>query len=371
MSISALLSTLRRRWLWLLALAAIAFGLSAAATRLLSARPAPPPANAARPAPAATPAPAASAAPSAVPTGDRFDGLTGTEVRFATVEEARTLLGADDAWVAATGEMQRASLMGAPNRPAPREAFRRFLAQQALPWPEDLRHRWMTAFTQLAPGFNRLGLKLPHHVLLVYTTGRESADTPHTRQNAVFLPRRFEQQQYTDVELLAHELWHVVSRYDPVLRTRLYTTIGYVPAPPLEFPVGWLPMRLANQDATHHEHMMWVSLHGRTAALMPVVVADPAELRGGGNIVSAAQARLLEVIPGSGGEPTRAVMRKGEPVWHDPETTPEYLEKLGGNSDYLIHPEETMADNVMFLVSGRKVPNAALLERIRAAIASR
>jgi hypothetical protein len=146
-----------------------------------------------------------------------------------------------------------------------------------------------------------------------------------------------------------------------------------VPAPPLEFPAAWQRARLANQDATHHEHMMWVSLQGRTVALMPVVVcADRDELRQGGTIVSTAQARLVEVIPGSGGQPTRAVLKKnGEPVWHDPETTREYLDKLGGNSDYLIHPEETMADNIMFLVSGRKVPNTALQERIRAAIAGR
>jgi hypothetical protein len=31
-----------------------------------------------------------------------------------------------------------------------------------------------------------------------------------------------------------------------------------------------------------------------------------------------------------------------------------------------MHPEETIADNFMFLVVGRQVPNPALLERIRA-----
>ena len=363
----------RLRWIWLLAIAAVAFAVSALATRFVATRgaeAAPRAAAAETPPPKALPAAAPDRAASA--DADRFDGFAGATVRFADVDEAKALLGANDDWVAMTGDLQRASLMGDVNRPASREAFRAFLAQQALPWPADQRRRWLQALAQVAPGFARLGLKLPKEVLLVQTTGRESADTPHTRMNAVFLPRRFDQQQYTDVELMAHELWHVVSRHDPALRTRVYAPIGFVPAPPLEFPPAWLPARLANQDATHHEHMMWVSLQGRTAALMPVMVADAAELRSpGATIVSAAQARLLEVIPGSGGQPTRAVLRNGQPVWHDPEQTPAYLEKLGGNSDYLTHPEETMADNVMFMVSGRAVPNAGLQERIRAAILGR
>jgi hypothetical protein len=365
----------RLRWIWLLAIAATAFAAAAVATRLVTAGSAeaapaalksPPPAAA----PAAPPVAQTPAAPD--PAGDRFDGFRGTTVRFASVDEAKALLGADDAWVAQTGELQRASLMGQINRPAPREAFRAFLAQQALAWPPEQRRRWQAALAQVAPAFERLGIRLPKDVLIVYTTGRESADTPHTRLNAVFLPRQFDQQQYSDVELMAHELWHVASRPDPALRTRVYAAIGFVPAPPLEFPAAWLAARLANQDATHHEHMMWVSLQGRTVALMPVMVADAAELRGAGaTIVSAAQARLLEVIPGSGGVPTRAVMRGGQPVWHDPEQTPAYLDKLGGNSDYLTHPEETLADNIMFMVSGRKVPNPGLQDRIRAAIMGR
>jgi hypothetical protein len=358
----------RLRWVWLLAIAAVAFGASAVATRLVATRgaEAPPAAQAAPP----TKLAAAEAPPAA--TADTYSGFRGTTVRFARIDEARALLGADDEWVAQTGELQRASLMGQLNKPAPRDAFRAFLAQQALPWPDEQRRRWLRALEQIAPAFERLGLKLPKDVLIVQTTGRESADTPHTRLNAVFLPRKFDQQQYTDVELMAHELWHIVSRHDRALRTRVYATIGFVPAPPLEFPPAWQATRLANQDATHHEHMMWVSLQGRTVCLMPVMVADAGELRlAGATIVSAAQARLLEVIPGSGGEPTRALMKGGQPVWHDPEQTPAYLEKLGGNSDYLTHPEETMADNVMFIVSGRKVPNPGLQDRIRAAIMGR
>jgi hypothetical protein len=41
---------------------------------------------------------------------------------------------------------------------------------------------------------------------------------------------------------------------------------------------------------------------------------------------------------------------------------------MGGNTSYMLHPEETMADNIAFLVSGREVPNPALLQRIKAVL---
>ncbi len=307
-------------------------------------------------------------APVAIEAG--FTGFRGSVVRFASLEEGRAMLGADDAYIAASGELQRSSLLGLPagSPRATRDAFRALQAASVQPWPAAMRARMQHALETVAPQFNRLGISLPPEVLLVSTNGRESAGIPHTRANVVVFPMRFDQQSFSDVELMAHELYHIVSRYNPGLRTRLYATLGFTAVAPLQWPAAWLPLRVANQDAPHHEHALWLTLEGRRVALMPVVVVDPAELKSGGSIVTAADARLLEVTPGTGGEPTRPVLRDGAPVWHDPETTRPYLDALGGNSDYLVHPEETMADNVMFLVSGRKVPNPALLQRIEAAL---
>lgn len=298
-----------------------------------------------------------------------FSGLRGSEVRFASVEEARAVLGANDDWVAATSELQRALIMGqAP--PATPASFRRWQAIAALPWPEAEQARWTRALQALAPVFNTLNIPLPPQVLLVRSSGHESADTPHTRGVAVMIPQAFEQQAYSDAELLAHELWHVASRHAPALATRLYALIGYEACAELEWPAAWLPLRIANPDAPHHRHLMRLTIGGRSVAVMPVVVSasEQPDLAGGDTVVTLMETRLVEVRPGRGGAPTRAVLRNGAPVWHDPEATPAFLRRLGGNTDYVMHPDETMADNLMFLVSGRPVPNRALQRRIAAAL---
>lgn len=315
--------------------------------------------------PLATPAqaaqPARAARPAAAP------AVTGLRLRFASVEQGRRLLTADDEWVRYTSPLQRATLMGRTG-PAPVQAFLAFQADAVLPWTDAARARWQRAYTQIAPTLERLQLPWPAEVLLVQTSGRESANQPHTRGHAVVLPQQFEQQEFSDAEVLAHELFHVLSRHRPELASRLYALLGYEPAGELEWPPQWLPLRISNQDAPLHHHVMRVTLKGRPVVLMPVVVSAAAKPAPGETLLDLMEPRLLEVVPGRGGHPTRPVLRGGEPVWHDIESTKAFLDRLGGNTDYTLHPDETIADNFMFLVAGRPVKNPGLLRRIEAVL---
>lgn len=298
-----------------------------------------------------------------------FKDLAGTRVHFATQREARMVVSRHDDWARACGEVQRGALMDR-TRSVSLEAFLQWQADNVQPWPPAEQQRWQRALAAIAPRFNALHLPLPPQVLLIRSTGRESADTPHTRANAIVLPAHSDLQGFTDGELLAHELWHVVSRYSPGLATRLYALIGFEPVGELQWPNAWLRKRIADQDAPHWRHAMRAHVDGELRWIMPVVVAvkDEPDRSKGETIEHLMQVRLLEVEPGFNGQPTLPVMRGNEPVWHRVDDVPDYLEHLGGNTDYVLHPEETIADNVMLLVSQRPVPNPALLRKIEAAI---
>jgi hypothetical protein len=313
---------------------------------------------------------AAGVAPATAATvaADTYTGIDGTIVRFADVASARAVLGADDAWLQRSGSWQRAVLMARTSAPDA-ESFRAWQRDAAQPWSADARLRWHRALEAIAPAFNRLKVPLPREVLLIHSSGSESANQPHTRANAVVLPVRFDQQAYSDAEVLAHELFHVVSRHQPELANRLYDLIGYVRVGELEWPAAWLPLRIVNQDAPYDRHLMSLKLRGgREATVMPVVVTANAKLppANGDTLLELMEVRLLEVEPGA--QATRAVLRQGQPVWYDPQGQPDFLAHLGGNTDYVQHPDETIADNFMFLVSGRAVKNPALLRRIEAVL---
>jgi hypothetical protein len=291
-----------------------------------------------------------------------FTGIAGTEIRFATTEEGRSVLGAEDDWTRATGDFQRRAVVGR-NHAVDSAAFRAQQAAAVVAWTPAHAARWRRALEALAPMLKARPLPLPKQVLLVGTDGSDASNAAYTRGNAVMLPATLNMPGYTDAEVMAHELFHVMSRHRPDLATRLYATIGFAAAPELRWPAEWLSIRIANPDAPYDRHLMRTEVDGRTVALMPVLVAGRTELRSGESFFTVMELRLLEVEPdGQGG--SRAVQRDGRPAWHAPGAARSYLGRLGGNTGYVIHPEETMADNVAFLLSGRTVRNPALLKQI-------
>lgn len=289
--------------------------------------------------------------------------LAGSVIRFATLDEARAELSRDDEWIATTGDFQRSATLGT-HETVSREQFRTALARSALAWTPAQEQRWRSAIALLTLKFEALGIRLPSRVLLVSTDGKDAANAPYTRGAAVFLPQTLDLQSYSDAELLAHEFFHVLTRHNPRLATQIYAVFGFEPAEPLEWPSQWQATRISNPDAPHNRHLMRVNMAGKVLAVMPVLVARRTNLQKGETFFSVLDVRLLNVEPGQAGRATRAIVRDGEPVWEPVQTAATYLQRLGGNTSYIFHAEETAADNFAFLVSGRKVPNPELLRRL-------
>jgi hypothetical protein len=299
--------------------------------------------------------------------GDVVTAIAGSRVRFAAPEMGRSLLMAEDEWTAATSEFQRRAVMNSAT-PVTLDAFRRWNGDAVRPWSAAQRARWLKALDELAPGFAALRIPLPGEVWLVATNGQESAAAPYTRGNAVMLAGAASMPGYSDGMLLAHELWHVASRHAPDLATRLYAEIGFEPVPQLVFPAAWAALRIANPDAPNNRHAMRLRVQDRDAWLTPVLVASRTTLQPGETFFSVMEVRLLELEPGAG--VSRAVLRGDQPVWHALDAPHDYVRRLGGNTDYVIHPEEAMADNVALLANGLRALNPELLGRIRAVFES-
>jgi hypothetical protein len=299
-------------------------------------------------------------------TPEDFNGFPGTRVRFASVAQARELLVADDEWMAATSAFQRRAVMGSA-QPVTLEAFKAWNGDAARAWPAAQRERWLRALQAIAPAVAALRIPLPAELWLVASNGQESADAPYTRGAFIALPGEATIPGYADPMLLMHELWHVASRHDPALANRLYAELGFEPVAPLQMPAAWAEISIANPDAPVNRHVMHLNAQNRSATpwITPVLVAARTDLRPGETFFSVLDVRLLEVQPGQGSEPTTAVLRDGQPVWHRVDGPHDYLRRLGGNTGYVMHPEEALADNIALLVTGQRVRNPALLERLR------
>lgn len=293
--------------------------------------------------------------------------LAGSRVRFATPAEARAVLVGDDGWLARTGPFQRRAVMGRDG-PVTLAEFIAWNGAAARPWSGAQRARWRRAAAALAPSFATLHIPLPPEVLLVATNGQESAGAPYTRAAAVMLPGEASMPGYSDAMLLAHELWHVASRHAPALASRLVAELGFEPKPPLVWPPEWQEAEIVNPDAPDHTHAMRIDLGERRAWVMPVLVASRTRLAPGETFFSVMEVRLLEVEPTADGQRSQAVRDEGRPRWHAVDGTHDYLKRLGGNTGYVIHAEEALADNIALLATGGPARNQALLARLRAGL---
>jgi hypothetical protein len=298
---------------------------------------------------------------------DSFFGFPGTEVRFAGTEVGQAILAADDEWMRATSDFQRRAVMGSV-KPVTREAFSRWNSDAVRPWSDEQRSRWLRALDELSRAVTALRIPLPRVVYLIATNGQESGNAPYTRANAVVLAGPAKMPGYSDAMLLAHELWHVAARHAPSTASRLYAEVGFHPMRELRFPKAWESIRIANPDAPTNSHAMRLQAAGRTPWITPVLVASPAELKPGQTFFDVMDVRLLEVTPGSGQEASTAVTQDGEPRWYPLDGPHDYLRQLGGNTGYVIHYEEAVADNVALLATGGHARNPALLKRLQAAL---
>jgi hypothetical protein len=288
----------------------------------------------------------------------------GTRFHFASAAETRRLATTDDDWTATAGPFHRAAAVGRASLPVSDQAFKAALAATALDCTPALVQRWTAAANAAAPKLAQLHVKLPANVTIACTNGKDGSESPHTRADTVFLPVSFEEPHVSDTELMAHELFHIWSRHHPAEVSSLYALMGFVDAPELAWPAEWQEGRLSNPDAPHNRHAIRIETTEGAYTVMPVLVARRIP-NAGELIFPVMDVRLLAVEPSGDGKSMVPVRRDGQPLWFPAFRTQSYIEQLGGNTPYIIHPEEAMADNVAYLVSGRKVPNTALMGRIR------
>lgn len=287
----------------------------------------------------------------------------GTRFHFASASETRQLLAADDEWLANIGPFHRAATAG---RAATRDEFRQVLQGTAVECPAATVDGARAALASVAPRFQEFGLRLPANVSIACTNGADSAGAPYTRGATVFLPQNVP----PSPGLVAHELFHIWSRNNPKGASRLYALLGFSDAPPLAWPAEWVDARILNPDAPFDRHVMRIEAEGRSHSVMPVLVARRTTLQPGETFFHVLDVRLLAVEPSADGKSSVPVRRDGQPVWFDANTNTSYLRQLGGNTGYVIHPEETTADNVAILVTGATARNPALSQKFRELLAT-
>lgn len=212
-----------------------------------------------------------------------------------------------------------------------------------------------------------LHLPLPDTITMVKTTQlEEGGAAAYTQGDVVFLNNRTMMAPgHWREMLLAHELFHTLTRNNPDFRRHMYNLIGFtVLDEDVVFPEDVWARRITNPDVERHNSYVMLPYEGRnTPHAMLLMTNRPYE---GGSFFKYLAISLIPLTT------DYKVMtdQQGNTIVRPLEEVPEFWEKVGRNTDYVIDPEECLADNFAYAVTGYRerdlpvLPNPELTEAI-------
>lgn len=283
------------------------------------------------------------------------------ELVLLSAEQSRPVLGAEDAFIARMTPLDRAARMKT-DREVSTVEYLRFAAADARNWTGDERARVQAAFGKVRAGLVNVTVPFPEKVRVIKTSGAESKNAAYTRGDAIILPEPVLQLQGDGLAyLLAHELFHLITRANPGLAETLYAAIGFMPCGQVILPEGLAGSLITNPDEPAEAYCINVGVDGETKAVMPILLSRyPAyESSQGGEYIDYVDFRLYVVEGQWAG--TRFV---------NVNEVTGFFEQVGENTEYVIHPEEILADNFVRLVlGGPEIRSPAILAKMQETLA--
>ena len=275
-------------------------------------------------------------------------------VDFADLHRAQKILGHKDRWARQLSDFD----MGARQKtaePTNLKEFLDFAADAGRGWTALEETNWKAVVGRLSDAMKGLNLHLPN-IDMVKTTGAEEFGAAgYTRSHAIMLSESVIALPATDPRrayfLLAHEVFHVLSRTDSLLRDDLYALLGFKTLDGFEYPAELEDRRLSNPDAFEYLHALTVQSGSESVDVMPVIQSllplnEVIELP---NFFDALDIVLLSVDAGAG-EALRDA--NGELIKFNFGNT-NWIPLMLRNSSFIIHPEEVLADNFATLMEWR------------------
>jgi hypothetical protein len=291
----------------------------------------------------------------------------GTELVFASVKEAKKQLTNKDSFIRSLSPFDRSARIKT-DKPVSEKEFLEYVADQVRPWTVGEKARIKAAFKSITNRIEGFHLNLPRKILLIKTTGKEEGGAAYCRSNAIVLPRQMLTKQNNDLEkLLTHELCHVLLSNNPILKESLCRAINFKKCNDIELPEKLRDVKLTNPDGVKNDHYIDVEYDNSIIQVVPIIYSSSPkyDVAEGGEFFRYLKISLL-VIEKEGDNWRYKRNGNGEPILLELQDVPDYFNRIGSNTNYVIHPEEILADNFVLVVQGtRPVKSEWVIEKMR------
>ncbi len=284
-------------------------------------------------------------------------------VRFASIDKANALLTQEDAFTESWSPFDIDSRMHKPN--STREELFEYIAKQTREWTEKEKNELISIFEEVDKQIENQGFKIdfPEEIYFVKTTTKEEGGAEgYTRGNYIVLKDDIISQPTGDLKkLVVHELFHVLTRNNPEFRKEMYAIIGFNLMNDVAYPENLKSHRITNPDAPQTDSYIDLNVDEASKSCMMILYAN--QDYSGGDFFKYLNVGFLCLK----GDTLKTIAYKNDkPVIYTMSQVSGFFEQVGKNTQYIIHPEEILADNFAFAILGTTgLPNQEIVNKIK------
>ncbi len=234
--------------------------------------------------------------------------------------------------------------------------------KQMRTWTPAEEEKIKNAFEEIATALHegKMNIQLPDTVLFIKSTCIEEFGAGgYTRKNAIILNK----EEGVSTSLVAHELFHVLSRHNPALRDRLYENIGFKPCNLIDVSKAMNGLNITNPDCPVISH--YVTVDGEDM----VLVLHSKKPYDGGGVFEGDYIDISLLVVAGDDKNKKPLVKDGKAVTYKLDEKLQLFSIIGSNTPYVLHPEEVCAEHFSALVTSQKVNEPEYLEKMKADMA--
>ena len=246
-----------------------------------------------------------------------------------------------------------------------------YAMNQTLNWSDKDKERISKSIKTLDNEIRKqkLDIDFPKELIFVKTTMKEEGNVDaYTRKNWIAMGESAlgTMSDADLISLIAHEIFHILSRSDKDFKKSAYSTIGFtVLDRDILFPADIIEKRISNPDIDRYDSYINLTVNGQKQNCTMMTYTDsPFDPQAGKTLSDYLQTGLVPL-----NENFIPVQQNGETVIYSIGQTTDFYEQVGKNTDHTINPEEILAENFSFLLTGKKdLQSPGIINKLREAL---
>lgn len=240
------------------------------------------------------------------------------------------------------------------------EMYKDFLKTEMQDFTKEEEQFMHAVFDSAKDALDKINPKLlPSTIELIKTkTNHYGPNVYYTRERAIILPDNIFESPSVDVQMpvMLHEIFHILSRYNKDFREEMYALIGFEHyEEDLVVPKEISDRLLTNPDGVRRDYAITLEDEaGKTQKAIPLIMSTKERYQE--NVPTFFGYLFFDLFPlvsVTDNTATLGLSPKGESVLSSGHNA-NFFRQIKDNTQYIIHPDEIMADNFMMAVIANK-----------------